>query len=555
MHNHLIIFILFIGLVSCVETEVGHRLGRVESLMSSSPDMAEGVLLTLKGEVGHMSCSEKALYSVLLAESHYRRSQVVDDSLLSAAGVYYLRIPRPYSLRGGTVYFLLHSIRMYGEGEYVGSLREFHRLRPSIERLSDPYLGGVLHYYLGRIYLRNRLYCDAVSSFRRERGYVLRTGDSDKIVKSDHHLALSFLSVGSLDSCRHYLLHSLRLLPDVDSCRRAMILHNVRFLWESFLGDRQLPGECLGECDEKMAAQRDSADLGEFAVGDVCPLSSSPSFSGDGETTEPCDVSRAPYYLTLYHYYRQCRDLPAALDYYELYHASKSRFLGSLRTLEISALAHGYSTARRYSTLWAVLRRSVILFLILILLLLSVFWQHAIRRYHRLYSLVLACRGRLTEQSFRLSCARREALARHRELESLRYRLSVSLGDRCRLEAHLFSYRDLVDRLFHRFMFRDGRVPIYGRDFVLLVEEYCSGSASGREFVHHLRSLGVRLSARDIFICILFHEQGGKSGDLSEVLGCSSPSSFKSAKSKIKSRLRPFVGLDPEVSALLEKFC
>lgn len=194
------------------------------------------------------------------------------------------------------------------------------------------------------------------------------------------------------------------------------------------------------------------------------------------------------------------------------------------------------------------------LFLLFVLIHVLILWRHVRQRYKRAYSLLRLCHRRLSDQSSALACARRDALLCLGEQETLRLRLSVSAGEQRRIEQRLSSYQDLLCRLFRRFMFRDGSVPLYGRDFSLLVEEYGRAAASGGLFVRHLRTLGIRLSDRDVFICILFHELDGKAGDLSGVLGCSSPSAFKSAKSKLKSRLRPLADSDAGVSALLEKF-
>lgn len=549
-----ILLILLLGITSCVETETSKKLSLLEEMISVSPDSVKKELCSFTSDSDRMSLSDRVRYTVLVMESTYRLSQRVDTVSLSFAESYYALHSGRRSGRSYIIYSLLHSILLYQQEDYLGSLVELHSISECVEELSDSYLSGVVHYYFGRIYFRNRLYRYAIESFRRERAAVCHLGDINKIVKSDHHCALTFLSLGSLDSCQYYLRHSLCNLSRLDTIRRKIVCYNITLLERTFFSNQEYPFGYFS-CDNFSSRSRKDTLNGERSSlsGPSCSLNAFIPFSGRLGTIPALPVI-APYYMTLYHYYRCQEDALSALRYYEYYHLAKSLFIEGLRTWEISVLENRLAEERRERAHRRFFMLCSVIFTLFLFVVLFYLRYRIDDQTRQLEEALVACRRHLFLRESELLSVCRQCQKLEYTLEEVRDQLTESIQEHSQDRRLLSSYRDLVTRMFHRFMFKDLGAPIYGRDFFLLVEEYASSSSSGLHFVKHLRSLEIRLSDRDLFICILLHESGHGRGDLSEVIGSSSRNAFKSAKSKIKSRLLSLKHRDREVEELLVKF-
>lgn len=572
MRKSYLLMLVVLGLFSCQTSEIGRRLRVTEHRMEECPFVAYRELSSLSSDTIRMNAPEYARYCILAAETVYRRHQQLDTYHLAVAGRYYSRA-RFYGLcRGRAVYRLLASVWHYEKGDYLSSLQGLLSSVDSVERLSDPYLTGVLHYYLGRIYLRHRLYSRALESFRRERLSVIRTGDVCQLAKSDHHFALGFCAAGSLDSCRAYLSHSLSCLPRLDSLGRRMVLHNVQLLQEACFPDLDL-----------------SADDGQIPVG-----ASTPSRPRDRKRSAGLRVpdlrenfAGRPRVggLSYLWRYRLCRDrgeYRSALRHYEHYHRFKSEYLSRLRTAEVVEVLKTHEETvreRRIRRLYGSVFVSVSVSIAYLLALyrgsrqrdrrlygsvfvsasvsianLLVLYRRSLQRNLRLSWALDVMRRSAGKQADQVSSLRRDVAAGTVESEKLRHCMEKTAQTLRRERMQLSTYRDLVVRLMYRFMLKKEGTPLCGRDFSLLVEEYAGHSAAGASLVRRLRSLPVRLSDRDVFICILLHEHGDRGEDLATAIGAANRNAFKSAKSKLKARLQVVRGRDEEVDRLLDRF-
>ncbi len=538
-----------LGLFSCQTGDIGRRLRVAEHRMRECPFRGCPDLSTLSADTSRMSDAEYARYCILAAETLYRRRQRVDTYHLSVAGRYYSRARFYGVCRGREVYRLLSSVRQYENGDYLTSLRGLLSSVGGVERLSDPYLSGVLHYYLGRIYLRHRLYARALESFRRERWFVIHTGDIGHLARSDHHCALGFWAAGFPDSCRAYLSHSLTCLPRLDSLRRRMVLHNVTLFQRACFPDRDLSAECGGlprpSCPDGRQFPRSHPDDRNSPSGLPVPALR--------EHAAVRAVGGVLSCLWGYRYYRDRGEYRSALRHYEDYNRFKSEFLSRFRTSEAVEVVRTYEESVRARRIRR-LHGSVFVSASVAVAYLLALYRGFRRRDRRLSRALDVMRRSSGQQAEELSSLRRDVSAATEESERLRRRLEETertlRGDRTNLE----SCRDLIVRLMYRFMMRKDGTPLFGRDFSLLVEEYAGRSAGGASLVRRLRALPVRLSSRDVFICILLHEHGDRGEELATAIGAANRNAFKSAKSKLKARLQVVRGRDEEVDRLLERF-
>lgn len=536
MRNYsLLIFLL--GFLSCIESEMSSRFSRIEQSMSLALDM-DSVFCTLSAlecDTGLMSPKELAHYAILKAEFVYRTTQKIDNHLLQSAGAYYLSHSSTSITRDRLLYRLLSSISEYTREEYLSAFDGLLGVHGSVESLSDPYLSGVVHYYLGRIYLHHRLYNRALSHFRREREYALQIGDINKLVKSDHHCALSFLTLGAVDSCWFYLSQSLQCLSRLDTLRRQMVLDNAIFLQTEFFPDRDLP--LYGYC----SAAGDFFDT--LSVGNSIQTKFYSSYL-ERRISHLSGHESGRMLHSLFNY-RRCKqngDTNSALYYYEDYNFFKSKYFAGLRTADILEIENSYERNLRERSLLQYRGRFLfcsLLFLLLFFLFLFLFCY----RYRRELQLLTAI------EELRNAISYRESM-----LEEMRTRIDIFEQERHVRSGRLMAYRDLLSRLVLRFMLKKESAPLYGRDFALLVEDYAAGSSSSGRFVHLLRSLHIQLSDRDLFICILLREHGSSGVDLTSAIGAANRNAFKSAKSKIKSRLLSLKSQDRDIIHLLEQF-
>lgn len=528
--------IFLLGFLSCVESEMSSRFRKIEQRMSLALDM-DSVFCTLSAlecDTGLMSPKDLAHYAILKAEFVYRGIQKVDNNLLESAGTYYLSHPSTSVTRDRLLYRLFSAISAYDREEYLLAFDELLKVRDPLESLSDPYLSGVVHYYLGRIYYHHSLYNRALSHFRREREYALQIGDINKLVKSDHHCALSFVPLGAMDSCWFYLSQSLLCLSRLDTLRRQMVLNNAIFLQAEFFPDRGLP--LYGYC----TAAGDIVDT--LFVGNSIQTK---FYSSYLERRISQLSEQSGRMLHSWSNYRRCKqngDASSALYYYENYNSFKSKYFAGLRPVDILEIENSYERNLRERSLhqyqsWLLF--CSLLFLLLFFLFLFLFYY----RYRRELQLLAAI------EELRYAISYRESM-----LEDMRTRIDVFDQERHVEVGRLMAYRDLLSRFVLRFILKKESVSLYGRDFALLVENYAMRSSSGGQFVHLLRSQHIQLSDRDLFICILLREHGGVGVDLTSAIGAANRNAFKSAKSKIKARLLSLKSQDRDIIRLLEQF-
>lgn len=535
--------ILFV-IWSCVESGQPSCSDDQELVFSQDSDIGS----VLPGTSGFAGASD-ALLALRKVDSLYRHCQVLDDTLLSQVETYYLTEGWRFSSRSRTIYQLYKAVSLYNSSDFSEAFRKLLSLESSIEHLHDPYLGGVFHYYLGRIYQSNGLPFQALDHFRQERFYALSLSDINQIAKSDHHCALSFLRIRELDSCRYYMEHSLLYLPELNARCRKMVCNNILLVRQTILPDWNLPVE-----DYFLELQ----SLPETGI-DTCRLyyllmnyyysrfenAKADSFFQWGLVHDPGPIL---FNLSSYLYCRQTGFSSKSLYYYELYVQAKSLYLSKLRNQEVISIEQDYRRRRLehrwYLRLFLIVSLSV--FGLILVFVLFVLYK---RRQERL--LLSALETYRTELSL---CESKLSKVWNKRLSESLDRLSVSERARRKGESQITVYRSLLSRMLHRFMLRHPSASLSGPDFTLLVDEYAASSASGWKLVNHLRSRNIRLSDRDIFICILFYEHKVPQQDMPDVICTASRNALKSAKSKIKSRLLSVQDRDPILERLLEKF-
>lgn len=538
-----LLVVLFV-IWSCVEPgqplcSDGQELG-----LSLDSDF-ERVLLGTSDFVG----ASYALLALRKVDSIYRHYQVLDDTLLSQVETYYLTDGRGFSSRSRTIYQLYKAVSLYNGSDFPGAFRELLSLESSVEHLHDPYLIGMFHYYLGRIYQSHGYSSQALVHFHQERFYALCLSDANLIAKSDHHCALTLLQSNELDSCRYYMEHSLLYLPELNARCRKMVFNNILFVRQTSLPDWDLPIEYYFS---------ELQSLPENGI-DTCRLYyllmnyyyfrfenvKADSFFLWGHAHE---LGHILFNLSGYLYCRHSGFSAKSLHYYELYVQAKSLYLEKLRNQEVASIEHDYRRRslehRWYLKLFLIVSLSV--FGLIFVVLLFVLYK---RRQNQL--LLSALETYRTELSL---CESRLSKVWNRRLTESLDRLSVSERARREGESRITVYRSLLSRMLHRFMLRHPSASLSGSDFTLLVDEYAASSESGEKLVYYLRSRNIRLSDRDIFICILFYEHKVSQHDMPDVICTASRNALKSAKSKIKSRLLSVKDRDPVLERLLENF-
>lgn len=534
--------ILFV-IWSCVES--GRPLCPEERELGLSLESDFWSLLPGTSDFDDSSC---ALMSLTKVDSVYRQTQELSDTLLSLVEAYYLTDGWRFPFRSRTVYQLYKAVSLYNSSNFTGAFRELLALEPTVEHLHDSYLSGVFHYYLGRIYQSNGLPFQALGHFRQERFYALRLSDLNQIAKSDHHCALSFLRVKEFDSCRYYMEHSLLYLPELNVRCRKMVFNNILLVRQTYLPEWDLPVEdYFSELQSLTESSIDTCRVYFLLMNYYYSLfedAKADSFFQWGLVHEHGHI---PFSLSGYLYCRRSGYSAKSLQYYELYVQAKSLYLEKLRNQEVTSIEHDYRR-RSLEHRWSLkLLLAVLLSLFGLIFLIVLFVLYRRRQNRHLLSALEAYRTELSLSESRFKVWNKRLL-------ETQGRLSVSERARREGESRITAYRTLLSRMLHRFMLRHPSATLSAPDFTLLVDEYAAGSESGGRLVSHLRSRNIRLSDRDIFICILFYEHKVSQQDMPDVICTASRNALKSAKSKIKSRLLSVKDRDPVLERLLEKF-
>lgn len=552
MKKTLFFLLAVLGLHSCVSPGPGSRLNDVESLLRRDLPGSGALLRALERDTGAMSVPDRARYHLFCVDLSYRRHRRVPSWHLSVAGSLLSSSRSPSSPRALALYHLFSGVSSYDSGSYDSSLGHFRQVERHESVLGDPYLLGLFHGCLGRLYFLGRSYSRSHEHFRLELYHARALGDACRQSRSEHHYALSFLALGDLDSCRYYLGLPLSYLPLLGEEEKMMVYHNVAYFNSRYGPGPGLPEDYYYAMSLSCCRNRPDSVLvmthqlyayfvsGEWGKG--APLFSWLSSRGCG--------------LSQFHYcgYLLCRasgSYPASYRWHDAYQRVRTSRLSHPRWSGLVPQEDKIRVSPRGKR-----PHPRLLYVLAFTLLFPAL----------LLPLLFRKRRRARELTAALSAQRAESAALRRSLaasRTLAHRQSSDLEEaararqRLRAEADqehalLVEYRSLVGALSMRHMLKKESATFCGRDFTHLVEEYGRSSDVRREFIVQLRSLPVSLSPRDLYICILYYESGVPRSEMAFILGINSKTAFKSAKCKVKAKLLSQPAVTPELRRLLK---
>lgn len=117
-------------------------------------------------------------------------------------------------------------------------------------------------------------------------------------------------------------------------------------------------------------------------------------------------------------------------------------------------------------------------------------------------------------------------------IKEISYKQDIKL-----LYEQIEKYQILSFAMLSRFYFRRPSASFDQDSFTLLLDSYAQSTTKRENFIKLLRQPELQLSERDLFICVLFHENCAKGQDMPFILGASSDGAYRTAKNKLKTKL------------------
>ena len=200
--------------------------GQIESCTIEYPDSALNLLLSVRNPA-ELPAEIKAHHALLFTEAEYIAKRIVNDSALQIAYTYYNNHQHTKNEELRMRALIFQGVSLYNKQQPSEAMQLFLQINEKIDLLKHIYLKMIVKFYMGMIHTDNGIRDEANLLFQEEKNYALKTGKADWIINSDHHYAVSFLYLDQPDSALHYIQHSLAYLHQTDSSWIAMVYHNL----------------------------------------------------------------------------------------------------------------------------------------------------------------------------------------------------------------------------------------------------------------------------------------------------------------------------------------
>ncbi len=312
------LFALAVALVVCLccrREPSSAQLDRAEALLFDNPDSAMAL-------VSEQRTPRQAL---LYNAAHYVKYKEIDKDLEEYAYTHYIEKKIESTKSELCMAKLFHGIRLYEEELFTEAMGILLKLEEDIHELPHPYFKGVAQFYMACIYLREDLYKNSLTHFKRELGYSKEIGDSAIIAKAENHVSVLFCRLEEQDSCLYHIRRALAYQDKNDSVELANIYNNLAASMDEYYPDSISEIESYFKKalaykgDREYATMANLADL-YYRHGRIAEAE---SIACEIQANAPEDVricnARLLISQTMYSYYDSIGIVDSAYKYHKLY--------------------------------------------------------------------------------------------------------------------------------------------------------------------------------------------------------------------------------------------
>ena len=202
IHYFLITLLLLCGIGCGGKKSKLATLQEVDSLIHMSPDSALALLRPLADSMAHESEATRMYYQLLTIKAADKAYIThTSDSLIRQVVAYYEKHPDPTRLPEAYYY----AGRVYSDlGDAPQALNYFQRAAESMKGSTDYRFLKVIYSQMGRLFLYQDVYEEAMKVFRQSYQYQVLAGDERGIVVDLNHIGNTFMALDNADSALCY---------------------------------------------------------------------------------------------------------------------------------------------------------------------------------------------------------------------------------------------------------------------------------------------------------------------------------------------------------------
>lgn len=522
----------------CSREPSAAQLDIAEKLLFDNPDSAMSITSGLR------TPRQMLIYNA----AHYAKYREIDKELEGCTYTYYMEEGDERAASDVCLAKLLHGIRLYDEGNFTEAMETLLKVEDNIHELPHTYFKGVTQFHIARIYLKEDLYENALRHFRKELEYSKEIGSFPLIAKSSNHLSVVFMDIEEKDSALHYIRHSLKYKDDNDSVELANIYNNLAVLTDECYPDSVSRIESLFKKALEYKGTREYSTLANMAelyykhgrVHEAHDIANKIL----AEAPENLRISNARTLITnvLYNYYDSIGLIDSAYKYHRMYleYDSIENNLGEQK--HIVALTErkiGEKAIEEYTSSFRYLLALAILLILSAAAFLLV--------YHR-----KAGRLRMEKSSLlHVLDAKDKELGRHKDAMEEMERRNMTLKQD--MEKNSMAHQELkksLDAVSNRLLGTKNGDIDFDAYYDTLYKELVSGKKENMSFIRAVHIAVPRMKRREEIMCLLLYLEYGNE-KICEIMAMS-PGVYRTAKSRLKSKLSESRDKNEAVSAFLE---
>ncbi len=224
------LFALAVALVVCLccsREPSSAQLDRAEALLFDNPDSAMAL-------VSEQRTPRQAL---LYNAAHYVKYKEIDKDLEEYTYTHYIEKKIESTKSELCMAKLFHGIRLYEEEQFTEAMKILLEAEENIDELPHPYFKGVMQYYIACIYLKKDLYENSLKHFKRELLCAMETKRAGLIANSENHVSLLFYRLDEKDSCFCHIRRALTYQEEADSSDSESVYNNLAMVMEKYCPD------------------------------------------------------------------------------------------------------------------------------------------------------------------------------------------------------------------------------------------------------------------------------------------------------------------------------
>lgn len=226
MSKYILNLICVVFLLSCSHDNMSERLEEIGLYVFTSPDSAMKELRKFN-DIDLNSEKLRAYHALLMCESEYFSAHKLNDSILDIATRYFFTHNTCSSKYWETVLFSSYK-DIYNEP--ARALTALLELEKNIDELSTPYLKCVLESFILIIYFNNHEYYKMLEHAYKELNFAYETNETERIVNSKNHVGIAYEKLGRIDSAYVYYITFKDYVNELDSSTLAISYYNLAIL-------------------------------------------------------------------------------------------------------------------------------------------------------------------------------------------------------------------------------------------------------------------------------------------------------------------------------------